>query len=448
MTSEKVSYQTSRFYESHDVSFYEQSGHLRRKPLIDYCTNEWRTDPRYASDSPPSTIYAASENPNEEWYDKVEDWVDNVVAVIKAPRFRRLFFTATFFLITTIVLWVKVVEPWIAEEKAAYESLTKETTANVGKVYGTNMRPQFPGVTQISDLSPEFLPNSSKLGSKRRLVFIGDIHGCKRELVALLEKVAYNAENDHIVAVGDIVNKGPDSRGVIDLLMAHNASCVRGNHDDRIVLVAKEQDSSAVRPNKQQAVLTENLEKAKPSREKEKDLAKSLTKKQIAYLESFPLILRIGNIPNMGDVVVVHGGLVPGVPYDNQDPISIMHTRIIDLKTHVPSSKHKEKGCIAWFKLWNKHEKLLSLKSKKAQHTTIIYGHDSKRGLKINQYTKGLDTGCAGGGKLTALVVNHKGQSEVVQVDCEEYTIRKPQISDLDDILRSGQVSTDTGDDD
>lgn len=448
MSLEKNSFRNSRGHESSDVDLFDQNGHLRRKPLVDYCTNEWRNNPQQQSANHPYTLYAPDESPYEELYDKIEDWIDNIVDVIKAPRFRRLFFVVTFFLVTTIVLWVKVVEPYIAEERAAYESLTKETTANAGKVYGSNMRPQLPGMTQIMDLSPQYLPDSSKAGYKRRLIFVGDIHGCKKELLTLLDKVVYDPEHDHIVSVGDIVNKGPDSAGVIDFLMAQNASCVRGNHDDRIVLMAKEHGSSAVRPNKQRPMSSEDLDKAKPSREKERDLAKSLTKKQIAYLESFPLILRIGNIRGMGDIAVVHGGLVPGVPYDNQDPVSIMNTRIIDFKTHVPSSKHKEKGCIAWYKLWNKYEKLQSMKSKSAQHTTVIYGHDSKRGLKLNDYTKGLDSGCAGGGKLTALVLSYKGKSEVVQVDCEDYSMRKPQLSDLDDILRLGKVSADKDDED
>lgn len=446
--SREKDFQPSRGHESNDVDLFDQNGHLRRKPLIDYCTNEWRNDPQKQSDNHPYTIYAPAESPYEELYDKIEDWIDDFVDVIKAPKFRRLFFVVTFILITTILLWVKLVEPWIAEERAAYESLTRETTANAGKIYGSNMRPQLPGITQITDLSPQYLPNSSKTGSKRRLIFIGDIHGCKRELLALLDKVGYNPQHDHIVAVGDIVNKGPDSAGVIDFMMAQNASCVRGNHDDRIVLMAKEHGSSVVKPNKQRPLSSQDLDKLKSSREKERDLAKSLTKKQIAYLASLPLILRVGNVPSMGDIVVVHGGLVPGVPYDNQDPVSIMNTRIIDFKTHVPSSKHKEKGCTAWYKLWNKYEKLLSLKSKNARHTTVIYGHDSKRGLKLNDYTKGLDSGCAGGGKLTALVVSYKGKSQVVQVDCEDYSMRKPQLSDLDDVLRFGKISADKDEDD
>jgi hypothetical protein len=39
----------------------------------------------------------------------------------------------------------------------------------------------------------------------------------------------------------------------------------------------------------------------------------------------------------MGQVVVVHAGLVPGVGLDRQDPSTVMTMRTIDLDTHVPS---------------------------------------------------------------------------------------------------------------
>jgi hypothetical protein len=42
----------------------------------------------------------------------------------------------------------------------------------------------------------------------------------------------------------------------------------------------------------------------------------------------------------------------------------------------------------------------------KERHTTIIYGHDAKQGLQLKQYSKGIDTGCVKGGKLTALVLS------------------------------------------
>jgi hypothetical protein len=51
----------------------------------------------------------------------------------------------------------------------------------------------------------------------------------------------------------------------------------------------------------------------------------------------------------------------------------------------------------------------------------VIYGHDSKAGLQIYRWTKGIDSGCVSGGKLTALILNAKGQQEIVSVGCENH---------------------------
>lgn len=63
---------------------------------------------------------------------------------------------------------------------------------------------------------------------------IGDIHGCATALAELLEFVAPGSD-DVVVTLGDYVDRGPDSRGVIDLLLGLGSSCrhipLRGNHE-------------------------------------------------------------------------------------------------------------------------------------------------------------------------------------------------------------------------
>lgn len=54
--------------------------------------------------------------------------------------------------------------------------------------------------------------------------------------------------------------------------------------------------------------------------------------------------------------------------------------------------------------------------------TTVIYGHDAKTGLAIRPYTKGLDSNCVKGGKLSALVVEGGGEQTLVQVKCRDHT--------------------------
>jgi serine/threonine protein phosphatase 1 len=67
---------------------------------------------------------------------------------------------------------------------------------------------------------------------------VGDIHGMYHALHGLLEAVARRDPSARYLFVGDYVNRGPDSRQVIDLLLGlSGAVFVRGNHDDVFDLV-------------------------------------------------------------------------------------------------------------------------------------------------------------------------------------------------------------------
>ena len=62
---------------------------------------------------------------------------------------------------------------------------------------------------------------------------IGDIHGMLRPLTALVQRVRMTDPDALLLFVGDYVNRGPDSRGVLDFLIKlDNARFCRGNHDD------------------------------------------------------------------------------------------------------------------------------------------------------------------------------------------------------------------------
>jgi len=57
-----------------------------------------------------------------------------------------------------------------------------------------------------------------------RTIAIGDIHGCSRALDALLSAIEPRPE-DVIVTLGDYVNRGPDSKGVLERLIALEGQC-------------------------------------------------------------------------------------------------------------------------------------------------------------------------------------------------------------------------------
>ena len=79
---------------------------------------------------------------------------------------------------------------------------------------------------------------------KGRTIAIGDIHGCPATLDVLLTKLALSTE-DHLIFVGDYVDRGPDSKAVIERLLeleeaseertGPHCTFLRGNHDQMML---------------------------------------------------------------------------------------------------------------------------------------------------------------------------------------------------------------------
>lgn len=76
-----------------------------------------------------------------------------------------------------------------------------------------------------------------------RLIAIGDIHGCLAALEAVWNAVKPKP-HDTIVTLGDYVDRGPNSKGVINYLIEHavdcNLICLQGNHEEMMLNVLKE----------------------------------------------------------------------------------------------------------------------------------------------------------------------------------------------------------------
>src|ERR1700677_4549920 len=78
-----------------------------------------------------------------------------------------------------------------------------------------------------------------------RTVIVGDVHGCRRELEQVLERVGFGA-GDRLIFVGDLVARGPASLGVLDVVRRTGAIVVRGNHEQKL-LAWKEAKASRLR---------------------------------------------------------------------------------------------------------------------------------------------------------------------------------------------------------
>lgn len=86
---------------------------------------------------------------------------------------------------------------------------------------------------------------------------IGDVQGCYRELIQLLELIDFDAEKDQLWFTGDLINRGPQSLEVLRFVknLGHKAITVLGNHDLHYLAVA-----SGVMPIKKQDTFQDILQ--------------------------------------------------------------------------------------------------------------------------------------------------------------------------------------------
>lgn len=201
-----------------------------------------------------------------------------------------------------------------------------------------------------------------------KTLVIGDVHGCSAELQDLLEACGYTG-GDRVVFAGDLVAKGPDSPGVLALVRKLGALGVRGNHDQAVL---RWQDPAA------RAAVPEGG----PHHLR---LARRLANDDWAVLRALPYWLRFPEF----QLLVVHGGVVPGLALEAHDPELLMNMRT--LRPDGTGSRRAEDG-VLWGTRWPGPER-------------VVFGHHATAGLQRHPFALGLDTGCVYGNQLSALVL-------------------------------------------
>ncbi|KAJ2795274.1 hypothetical protein H4R21_005174, partial [Coemansia helicoidea] len=213
----------------------------------------------------------------------------------------------------------------------------------------------------------------------KRMIFIGDIHGCLAEFNALLDKVQYKQGEDQIVLVGDLVAKGPDSTGVVSRARQLGAWGVRGNHDDRVIrwyefIHGPAKGMSASELESLQGSGDLPYDDFKPKKE-HLGIAQSLAACDAAYFAAFPAMIPLPK-PYAG-WLVLHGGLDPTKPLAEQKAENVWTTRNIGPDGPISTTDQGD----AWFDAWAKA--MADLKpTTPADYTKIqfykpIYGHDA-----------------------------------------------------------------------
>jgi hypothetical protein len=201
-----------------------------------------------------------------------------------------------------------------------------------------------------------------------RTIIVGDVHGCVDELGRLLDLVA-PAASDQVLFVGDLIARGPDSLGVLELYRQVNGKSVLGNHEFKLLGAHRARQNGTKRPR------ISALHYA---------LMHRLGAEDWALLEQLPLWL---SVPEHG-LRVVHAGVLPEQSLEAQDPWVLTHIRSIDPEGK-PSPRHD-------YQPWAERY---------AGEPHLVFGHNSRLGLQLHPSATGLDTGCVYGGRLTALVL-------------------------------------------
>ena len=200
-----------------------------------------------------------------------------------------------------------------------------------------------------------------------RTVIVGDVHGCLDELLALVERCG-DPRSTRYVMVGDLVAKGPDSKGVVAWARASRVDAVLGNHDAAVLHARNPLAEPRPRPH-------------------HVEVAATLGRDDLAWLEARPLWLALDGDDGPSHLVV-HGGVVPGVPLEAQERKYLLNLRSITADG-APTKKIEGRP---WASVWT-------------GPPHVVFGHDAVRGLQRHRWATGLDTGCVYGGALTALVL-------------------------------------------
>lgn len=195
-----------------------------------------------------------------------------------------------------------------------------------------------------------------------RRIVIGDIHGCFDELTDLIEKIGL-AHDDRVIAVGDLIVKGPKNDEVLDLFIRDERfSSVIGNHDRKLRHYWRGEPTPLT---KEQRSAISQLEPGRARYSK--------------FLNSLPFTI------DLGSHLVVHAGLRPGVPLEEQ-----MAADLTEIRT-MGADPTRRKG-VPWFDVY-RGEKI------------VLFGHWPKKKPRRAECAIGLDTGCVYGRKLTAYII-------------------------------------------
>ena len=210
---------------------------------------------------------------------------------------------------------------------------------------------------------------------QKRTIIIGDVHGCARELEKLVHRLDIDPHRDRVIFIGDLINKGPDSRGAFDVYKQLRAQCLMGNHEFALLKHVDGEwnwSRNALRLQKEFGRHFDEL---------------------IDTIRTWP-----GYIETEG-LLAVHAGVRPDLPVSETPMADLVNIRTWDGVGTDLQNPHNP----PWFEFYQ-------------DPRLVVFGHwASLEGVRRDNVI-GLDTGCVYGKTLSALVLP---EQEIVSVNAK-----------------------------
>ncbi len=265
---------------------------------------------------------------------------------------------------------------------------------------------------------------------------VGDLQGCCDAFDRLLAEIGFSPSRDTLTVLGDLVNRGPQSLGVLQRLreLGNAADALLGNHDLHLLAVA-----AGVRPEHKNDTLREILDSPEREAWLEWIRARPLALERHGWLcvhagvapawsafQTLALAAEVEQMLRGPDLAIFLPQMYGNQPARWIDALQGAErwrcvintlTRIrfvqeadgtLDFKIK-DGAKPAPPGLVPWF----------DAPGRASAGTPIAFGHWSTLGLVNQPELLGLDTGCVWGGALTAVRVDG-GRREVVRVACDE----------------------------
>ena len=269
------------------------------------------------------------------------------------------------------------------------------------------------------------------------LYLIGDVQGCDAALARLLQKVEFSASRDHAVLLGDLVNRGPDSAGVLRRLMqlAGSVTSLLGNHDLSLLAVAH-----GIRAPHLSDTMDSVLQAP------DRDAMLDWLRQQRMALDAHGLLMVHAGVlpqwsvkdtlrlaaeveavlrgPELADFLAQMYGNEPASWHGDLHGAERLRV-IVNALTRLRfctadgamylkaggAADQAPPGTMPWF----------DVPGRRTAGRPVAFGHWSQLGLVLRDDLIALDTGCVWGGCLSALRYDPvTGSREVVQVKCDQ----------------------------